>query len=791
MNKVIKKTASVLLAAAITAGSISTAAFAESSKLSESTVAVSYAASVSKPSYRIKGTEGQRRIKLSTSTSGATIYYTTDGSKPTANSKEYTGLITITKNTTIRAVAIKNGTSSSVMKKTVRIATVLGDITGDGNINETDYNRFRNYINGSTSYICKDNADVSGNGKINSTDLKYLRQYLDGDIDVFPAVNGSSSSSSVKKPSITVYKSFSYSGKKITMETDTDGARIYYTLNGSDPTNDSSRYSEPIIVDKDVTVKAVAYKSGKYSSVKSREVIVDTCDTPYSDMNDNERYKDLLTVRLSCDTPESRIYYTDDGTDPLKYGKLYSSPLEFTKDTTLKIYAKAKGYSYSSVKTYNYQVESTNFKLSGVVWNDTSIPSSRADGIQQYGEAGINGITVRLINTATNKAEQTTTTSTINGVQGSYVLDGAKANNNYKVEFEFNGMKYRPYGSIVSGGNQATAPQNPADITIKNGGAYTLSGNALIVSANNYNVATVSSAFSMTAVTNRVFNVESTGINLALATNVYGDLNLKFGSSTCQAASTGMTSNLTEYTKIYGNDTINYTIDIKNDSPYQKLNSALIYLYLDKNLEIQSAHLSSGMYASYTLVPNSYNLTSGFQKYAVQCPEIAAGSTLTINFSAKVRPSIVDGTVIQCYAEVGEYSYSGSCYDFDGTPGNFSGYVRETDEAASIRLYAYSDVVASQSIKWDSGNDFATPIVTGTARSFSFTVTNGTSIDDIVISGANVNLVTIQKYGSAVNGGMSCTILVTGIAPGSGNISIMLKKDASKSINMPFTIVAA
>ena len=43
----------------------------------------------------------------------ATIYYTTDGSTPTKSSKKYTGAITISKNTPLRAIAISNGCKES------------------------------------------------------------------------------------------------------------------------------------------------------------------------------------------------------------------------------------------------------------------------------------------------------------------------------------------------------------------------------------------------------------------------------------------------------------------------------------------------------------------------------------------------------------------------------------------------------------------------------------------------------------------------------------------------------
>lgn len=52
-------------------------------------------------------------VTLSTATEGATIYYTTDSTEPTTNSHVYNGPIPITENTTIKAVAVKDGLTNS------------------------------------------------------------------------------------------------------------------------------------------------------------------------------------------------------------------------------------------------------------------------------------------------------------------------------------------------------------------------------------------------------------------------------------------------------------------------------------------------------------------------------------------------------------------------------------------------------------------------------------------------------------------------------------------------------
>ena len=54
----------------------------------------------------------EQNVTLACATSGATIYYTTDGTEPSASSTLYEGAITIGTTTTLKAIAIKNGISS-------------------------------------------------------------------------------------------------------------------------------------------------------------------------------------------------------------------------------------------------------------------------------------------------------------------------------------------------------------------------------------------------------------------------------------------------------------------------------------------------------------------------------------------------------------------------------------------------------------------------------------------------------------------------------------------------------
>ena len=63
---------------------------------------------------------------------GASIFYTLDGTVPTAESTLYEGPITLTETTVVKAIAIKDGVSSSVTSRTYTKGTNAGGGDGEG-----------------------------------------------------------------------------------------------------------------------------------------------------------------------------------------------------------------------------------------------------------------------------------------------------------------------------------------------------------------------------------------------------------------------------------------------------------------------------------------------------------------------------------------------------------------------------------------------------------------------------------------------------------------------------------
>lgn len=101
-------------------------------------------------------------------------------------------------------------------------------------------------------------------------------------------------------------------GSTIEISTDTEGAAIYYTTNGVDPTEESSLYSAPIPIMRPVTIKAMAVKKGLHNSVvNSATYTVYEPEIPQDDSGSNGERGQIVYDRLV-----SRRTYAGEGEGP-------------------------------------------------------------------------------------------------------------------------------------------------------------------------------------------------------------------------------------------------------------------------------------------------------------------------------------------------------------------------------------------------------------------------------------------------------------------------------------------
>lgn len=75
---------------------------------------------------------GSQLVTITVSTEGAVIYYTTDGTVPTAASTKYTGAFTISGTTTVKTIAVKDGMNDSAVVSAVFTRKTSGGSGGSG-----------------------------------------------------------------------------------------------------------------------------------------------------------------------------------------------------------------------------------------------------------------------------------------------------------------------------------------------------------------------------------------------------------------------------------------------------------------------------------------------------------------------------------------------------------------------------------------------------------------------------------------------------------------------------------
>ena len=222
-------------------------------------------------------------VTISCATSGATVYYTTDGSTPTTSSAVYSGAITVNKAMTIKAMAAKSGyyTNSSVataaftIKAREVVATPVINPAG-GEVEEGTAVTISCATSGATVYYTTDGSTPTTSSAVYSSAITVNEAMI---IKAMAAKSGYYSNSSVATATFTIKAREVVAtpvinpaggeveeGTAVTISCATSGATVYYTTDGSTPTTSSAVYSGAIAVNKAMTIKAMAAKSGYYTN---------------------------------------------------------------------------------------------------------------------------------------------------------------------------------------------------------------------------------------------------------------------------------------------------------------------------------------------------------------------------------------------------------------------------------------------------------------------------------------------------------------------------------------------
>ena len=136
----------------------------------------------------------------------------------------------------------------------------------------------------------------------------------------------------------------------VSITTETVGATIYYTTDGTTPTTSSTEYTVPLTENiSGVTIKAIAVKEGMITSIVGSNAVILQCVAPDIARSGNDGFT------ISCSFPASdvTIYYTTDGTPPTTSSSSISSGgiVSSTLPVTVNAMAVATNYDNSDVAT--------------------------------------------------------------------------------------------------------------------------------------------------------------------------------------------------------------------------------------------------------------------------------------------------------------------------------------------------------------------------------------------------------------------------------------------------------
>lgn len=311
-------------------------------------------------------------VAIATSTSGAAIRYTTDGTTPTETAGTvYAGPVHVASNLTLKAVAYRTGwTTSTVTSGDYTIAPLVTapvfnppageyltaqDVaittstagaairyTTDGSTpSATNGTLYAGPVHVAASLTLKAAAYQAGW----TTSVTTSGEYLIGPLAEAP----------VFSPPPGEYPD----AQDIAMSSATAGASIRYTTDGSTPTETAGTlYAGPVHLAASATVKAVAFGTGlRTSAVASGAYTIGFFVLAPEFSPAPGAYQEPQDVAIATATANAAIRYTLDGSTPTETaGTLYAGPVHLAASGTLRAVAYRAGWTTSPVASGAYEI---------------------------------------------------------------------------------------------------------------------------------------------------------------------------------------------------------------------------------------------------------------------------------------------------------------------------------------------------------------------------------------------------------------------------------------------------
>ena len=217
--------------------------------------------------------EGENfKVTLNCNTTGATIYYTTNGDTPTKDSTPYTGPITVNEDTTIKAYAVKNGyedsyVATAVYTKTRSVLTPTlspagGTFTGSISVTISSEDGAAIYYTTNGETPTKDSTPYARPITLSEPTSINAIAYKTGMTE--SGIATGVYNFNLPAPTFSVVSGTYNTVQNVKINCTTEGASIYYTTDGSNPTTSTTGKTiasgSTIEIKENTTLKAIAVK---------------------------------------------------------------------------------------------------------------------------------------------------------------------------------------------------------------------------------------------------------------------------------------------------------------------------------------------------------------------------------------------------------------------------------------------------------------------------------------------------------------------------------------------------
>jgi hypothetical protein len=311
----------------------------------------------------------EQHVTLSDASSGAEIFYTTNGTTPTTSSTHYTAAITVSATTTIEAIATAtNSSNSAVATGTFTIETPAATPTfspAPGTYSSARQVTLSDATPGSSIFYTTDGATPTTSstkyaGAISVDATTTIKAIATAAGSLTSAVG----SATYTIEPLTATPTFSpaagtyATAQHVSLADSTEGSSIFYTTNGTTPTTSSTRYTAAITVSATTTIKAIATAADSLpSAVASATFTIETPAATPTFTPAAGTYSSEQQVTISDATPNASIFYTTNGTTPTTASTPYTAPISVSASTTIKAIATAPGSLESAVASAIFRFE--------------------------------------------------------------------------------------------------------------------------------------------------------------------------------------------------------------------------------------------------------------------------------------------------------------------------------------------------------------------------------------------------------------------------------------------------